>query len=236
MPEFMLGNRSDSSGKLALPTGDAILDHATGGGIRLGELWVVGVSDDTVKHDWATQIARHIARGGFGVALNLPQKDAKYIFTLVQSEIAGIPVDRIRPGISDDDYQRLMESLEETSALPIWIDDTYPQNFVEVRGKLYGLVREEKLRCLIIDYLYPMTGNSVASRQDIAESVAEFKKMATSYEIAIIVIVQSKIEGVNQRTSVLQELADICLDSGADLVALLEEDGMEGVGGIRELM
>ena len=232
MSEFILNESRKDNSSPAIPTGDQVLDGVMGGGIRPGEVWIVGISDDTIKHDWATQTARNMARAGYGVALNLPDKDAQYIFTLVHSEISGIPVERIRPGFSDEDYNRLKETLPEVAKLPIYIDDTYPKSIAELRIKFASLFADRKVGCAIFDYLAPLNRNPQARSEDLASSTRDFKKLATSYGVGVISFVQPELEGARENEPMLNQLAQPCIENGADLVTILSEGNLLSASGI----
>jgi len=231
MQNFLVNNSRVVNTSRVIPVGDGILDVAMSGGIRKGEVWVVGVSDSNVKHDWATQVARHIARAGYDVALSLPEKDSKYIFELVHSEISGVPTDRMRPGLSTKDFNQLMKTLDVTASLPILIDDTYSKSVHELEAKLKQALIGRQIRCWIADFIQPLSGNPVGRMDEIASNVNEFKKIAVSNDIGVIVFAQSQLEGVSKE-QVLNQLAELCFVNGADLVTLLPEDSQLNVNGV----
>lgn len=232
MSRFVLNDSREDNNRPAISTGDQVLDEVTSGGIRPGEVWVVGVSDDTIKHDWATQTARFMARAGQGVGLNLPDKSAEYIFTLIHSEISGVPVSHIRPGLSDEDYHRLQETLPNVAELTIYIDDTYSKSIVELKGKLRAMLADGKIHCCIVDYLAPLNRNLTAWVEDLAASTRAFKDLATSYSIGLISLVQPKLEGANESKSMLEQLARPCIENGATLVTILSEGDLLNAGNV----
>ena len=58
-----------ANGLRGIPTGFSPLDSYLHGGLRVGELFLVGGAQGVGKSTWALQLARHVAAGGHGRAL-----------------------------------------------------------------------------------------------------------------------------------------------------------------------
>jgi replicative DNA helicase len=138
-------------------------------------------------------------------ALNPALKDniATAIFSLemsneqlvgrAQSNLSGINSSRIIKKQLKVDEVRLVESrCHELDTAPIYIDDTPSLSLIDLKGKARKLVRDKKVRLIVIDYLQLMTVDAGKGNreQEVSMISKGLKALAKELDIPIIALSQ----------------------------------------------
>jgi replicative DNA helicase len=167
------------------------------------------------------------------VIFSLEMSRTEITMRLLSAE-ARIPLHHMRNGsMSDDDWNKLVRSVREVSAAPLFIDDSPNLTMMEIRAKARRLKQRHDLRLIVIDYLQLMTsGKKVESRQlEVSEFSRQIKLLAKELDVPVIAISQLN-RGSEQRTSKRPLLSDLresgSLEQDSDMVILLHrEDAYE---------
>jgi hypothetical protein len=104
-----------ANGLRGIPTGFSPLDFYLHGGLRLGELFLLGGAQGVGKSTWALQLARHVAAGGHGRVLYVcyehPEEFLLERLIAMESALAG-EEDPVGVG----DLRNLLAARAETAA------------------------------------------------------------------------------------------------------------------------
>lgn len=225
----LAANRKD--GMSGLPTGFKELDKLTSGW-QNSDLVIIAARPAMGKTAFVLSMAKNIA-------LDFEQPVA--IFSLEMSNVqlvnrlivnvCQIKGESIKSGrLSDDEWERLDKNHKFLYNAPIYIDDTPSLSVFELRTKARRLVREHKVRVLIIDYLQLMnaSGMSFGSReQEVSMISRSLKGLAKELNIPIIALSQLN-RGVETRQGTegkRPQLADLresgAIEQDADIVCFI---------------
>ena len=127
--------------------------------------------------------------------------------------------------LGDDDFNLVVNTLDELSNLKMHIDDTAGMSLLEIRSKARRLKREHGLDLLIIDYLQLMQGSGGENRQqEISEISRGLKSLARELDIPILALSQLS-RSVELRAEKKPQLSDLresgSLEQDADIVMFL---------------
>lgn len=189
--ELMFSNRElEITGE---PTGLKALDKVTGGWQKT-ELIIIAARPGMGKTALVVTCIKNAAELGVPVGLfSLEMSTNKVVRRLISSD-SGIPLEKvIKPkSLNNYEWDRVAESQERLSKLPIYIDDTIGLNLMELRSKATRLVLEFGVRILVVDYLQLMSdsrsdGNREAEISRISRSL---KALAKDLDIPVIALSQ----------------------------------------------
>jgi replicative DNA helicase len=201
-----------------VPTGFNDLDEKTSG-MHEGELIIVAARPGMGKTSYVMNIACN-------VAMTIPEQapgeeitlDARYgvmVFSLEmpKEQLAQrmmcaegrVNLSDLRKGqVAGEKWDRLVESADRLSQLPIWIDDTPAISLLELRAKVRRQQHEfdrrfpgtdkwkQKIGLVIIDYLQLMRGreNAQSREQEISEISRGLKALAKELHVPVIALSQ----------------------------------------------
>jgi len=145
--------------------------------------------------------------------------------------VCQIPGEKIKNGqLEKYEWEQLDYKIKELFGAPIFIDDTPSLSVFELRTKARRLVKEHKVKCLIIDYLQLMnaSGMNFGSReQEVSMISRSLKGLAKELNIPVIALsqlnrgVESRVgsEGKRPQLSDLRESGAI--EQDADMVCFI---------------
>jgi replicative DNA helicase len=213
-----------------IPTGLRDLDERLDGGMRPGELIVIGARSGMGKSALAQSIGEHVA---------LAERKSVGIFSLemaksgwhnrLLSSLGQIHLSRIRrpERLKEHDWPNLAEAVEKLRQSPIHINDQGGLNINQLRAKSRALARRAgKLGLIVVDHLGLTTGTDKSAKRNyqVAEVSGGLKSLAKELGCPVILLVQIKRD-VDERSDPMPQLADL-RDSGdiendADIVAFI---------------
>ncbi|MGZ4595076.1 MAG: DnaB-like helicase C-terminal domain-containing protein [Actinomycetes bacterium] len=234
----------------AWPTGFPLLDTYLGGGIRAGELCLLGGPQGLGKTTFALQIARNVARGGGSCAMLSYEHDATTLLErLVALEagellgVDGVPLRRVREAL--EDVSMTSGSLEERLATTLGGAEavagvrTYAERMMLHRslGSMTDLdaIREvvqatidrtERRPLVVVDYLQKVFVPKMAVEEERVTVVVEgLKDMALDLEVPVVAIVAADKEGLGpgRRVRVHHLRGSSALAYEADIVLMLND-------------
>ena len=130
-----------------------------------------------------------------------------------------------RGELTQEEFQRLVESSSDMASLPLHIDDTPALSIAALRSRARRLKRVHNVSLLVVDYLQlvrPSNNNSQTNRvQEVSEITQGLKAIAKELDIPVIALSQLS-RGVESRDDKRPQLADLresgSIEQDADIV------------------
>ena len=223
--------RSRSAGeRVGVPTGFADLDRLTGG-LRPGQLVVLGARPSVGKSALALDAGLHVARTT-GPALFVSAEMAGLELGSRVLAGGGVASDRLLAGRLDDlDFARLETRRAELSAVPLFIDDAPGTTLIAIRARARRQAARGGLALLIVDYLQLIGAERRGTRREaeVAEISRGLKALARELHVPVLAVAQLN-RAVELRADKRPMLSDLresgSLEQDADVVALLHRPGV----------
>ena len=217
--------------------------------------FVTGVPTDFKDFDRLTSglqpsdliiIAGRPSMGKTALALNIGYNAAKRtgkaiaVFSLEMSKQqlgirmlgfdASINATQLRTGfLRDKEWERLTDSANRLTELPIFIDDSSAISVLEMKAKCRRLKKTHDLALVIVDYLQLIQGRkSAESRQiEISEVSRMLKALAKDLNVPVMALSQLNRK-VEDRPNKRPQLADLresgAIEQDADVIAFIYRD------------
>lgn len=181
----------------AIPTGLDELDKITLGGIRAGELWIVGGLPGRAKTSLARAMGRTASKNGIPVrvqTIEMPDTDWNALDVAFE---AGIPAWKLRnPNfISREDKDALYKAIELVQCWPMTVDDAGSIHIRQLIAKARLAVRKRGTRLLIVDYVQRIKSDDKEVRHRIGNSAGELAEFAKETGCAVILLSQLSRQG-----------------------------------------
>ncbi|MBG0819071.1 replicative DNA helicase [Planomonospora sp. ID82291] len=243
--------RGDDSTRAPLPYRDLT---ALLGGLRAGQLVIVGARPSVGKSVVALDIARHAAlQHGLPVYLaSLEMSRGELANRLLAAE-GRIPLTDLSNGtLSDEQWGRIAQVSARLAEAPhLVIDDTTNVTVERLRAQLRKMARRADIgpaRLLVVDYLQLMRPLQTAGRKtaenrqvEVAEMSRDLKLLAKEFAIPVVVVAQlnREVEHRADKRPVISDLRESgALEQDGDVVILLyrNDDPAAGVVGELELI
>jgi len=227
---YRLIEKRDSAYITGLETGYYELDDLTCG-LQKGEMIILAGRPSMGKTSFAMNIAEHIGLNNkipVGIiSLEMTQQKLAEKFLCGTSEIDQQYARRGILGIKN--FEKMIETANRYSSAEIYIDDTSSLTPLEMRSIARRMLRQHKIRILIVDYLQLMHGGKRAeSRQQEITEISRYIK-ALSKELDIPVLILSQLNrapegraGHRPKMSDLRESGSI--EQDADVVMLMHRE------------
>ncbi len=218
---------------VGVPTGFTDLDRLTGG-LQRSDLIILAARPAVGKTSLALSLAHNAAvKYKQSIALFSLEMSKEQLVQRILSMDAGIDQQHLRTGwIEDDEWERVVMSIETLSEAKIWIDDTAGISTVEMRSKARRLQTEHGIDLVIVDYLQLMQSSVGGSRnrnreQEISEISRNLKGLARELNVPVLALAQLS-RAVESRQSKVPQLSDLresgCLAAGTPVY--LPEEGI----------
>ncbi len=211
-----------------LKTGFRDLDKITAG-FQKGDLVIVGARPAMGKTTFAQNLAYNIASiNNKGVLFFSMEMAANEIVDRLISEVSGVKNWNIRTGnLSDEEFQKIGDAMDEMDNLPIYIDDTSSMTIVELRNKARRAMHDHDIGVIVVDYLQLIQGSDryKGNRvQEVTEISRGLKILARELEIPVIALAQlsRNVTGRDNPRPILSDLRESgSIEQDADLVMFL---------------
>jgi len=144
---------------------------------------------------------------------------------------ANINMQRVRSGmLSDDEWIKLGDCINDLSNCRIYIDDTSSLTPSQLRSRCRRLMMEQGLDLVVIDYLGLMTTDSRAENRqlEVSEISRQLKSIALELKIPVLACAQlSRAPAArNDKRPLLSDLRDSgSIEQDADVVMFLHREG-----------
>lgn len=183
-----------------LPTGFLPLDEFTGGGIRVGELWIVGAAPSRGKTTLARQIACHTVRRGTPTYVQSGEMDKESWFDVTACLLRRIPATHAREPrlMNSAERDEMQQGIQELAALPLYLSDT---GNIHVDRLLWNAAREKErhgIRLLVVDYVQIVKGPGASRLEQVGNVAERLRVFAKEQKIAVLLLSQmARPEGRN---------------------------------------
>lgn len=216
-----------------VPTGLQELDDLLDGGMRGGEVIILGARPRMGKSALAKTIELNIAKGqGLPVAEFQMEMQNKGGAMRAMSSRASIPLHKLRrpKRMGDVEWTAFTRGIDELRAIPLHAYDRGALNINQLRSQARKLHRRVGgLRLLVVDYFQLMAG--VDPRQlrsaQLEEASRGLKSLAKELNIPILVLA-AVLRGVEKETDQMPQLSDLkdcgSLEQDADIVWFMHRD------------
>jgi replicative DNA helicase len=221
---------------VGVASGFADLDRMTGG-LQKSDLIILAARPSVGKTALALSLAHNSSlRFGHSVAIFSLEMSKEQLVQRLLSMDAGVDSQKLRTGyLSDDEWDRISDSVGKLSETNIYIDDTPGISLVEMRSKARRLMQDRGFDVLVVDYLQLMQGStsSGTSRghenrvQEISEISRGLKGIARELNIPVLALSQLSraVESRNDKKPVLSDLRESgSIEQDADIVMFIYRD------------
>ncbi len=228
-----------NEGLSGVPSGFAKLDKITNGW-QASDLIILAARPSVGKTAFALNLARNAAVDhNIPVAFfSLEMSSLQLAMRLMVTE-SGLSADKIRGGVKlqNDEWTLLEQSIKRLAASPLYVDETPGLPVMEFRSKVKNLVKQKKVRLVIVDYLQLMQGPTESKgvrEQEVAAISRLLKATAKELNIPIIALSQLSRQAVQRQGSggkpVLSDLRESgSIEQDADIVIFIHRPDYVGL-------
>lgn len=209
-----------------IPTGLTDLDERLDGGMRPGELIVIGARPSMGKSALGMTIGVNVAKDqGQPVGVFSMEMPAAQVTNRAMAMVSNIHLSRLKRAerLRDFDWPNISKGVEMLRQTPLYINDASGLNINHIRAKARALKRKRGLRLLVVDYLGLMDGlDPKQPRTYQLEDITKgLKRLAKELGIPILLLVQlsRKVEERVDQMPILSDLRDSgAIEQDADIV------------------
>ena len=219
---------NNESGLSGLQTGYRDLDKITSGW-QNSDLIIIAARPAMGKTAFVLSMAKNMAvDNNIPIAIfTLEMSNVQLIKRLI-SNVASLEGEKIKSGrLSREEEDRLNSRIRNVYGAPLYLDETPGLSISELRTKARRLVREKKVKMIMIDYLQLMnaTGMKLGSReQEVSTISRSLKALAKELDIPIIALSQlnRSTENREDKRPVLSDLRESgAIEQDADIVCFI---------------
>lgn len=213
-----------------IPTGFIDLDFRTAG-LQPSDLILVAARPSMGKTAFVLNIAQYMAfHENKTVAIFSLEMSKEQLVNRLFSLESKVDSQKIRTGnLSDQDWEKLIESAGVIGKSNLIIDDTPGISIAELRSKCRKYKLEHNLAIIIIDYLQLMSGSgkSDSRQQEISDISRSLKSLARELSVPVVALSQLS-RAVEQRPDHRPMLSDLresgAIEQDADVVMFIYRD------------
>ena len=220
----------NEEGIVGVPTGLRDLDDRLGG-LHQSDLIIIAGRPGMGKTALATNIAFNAAQKiqssgkKSSIAFFSLEMSSEQLSTRILAEQSRIKSNDIRRGkISDDQFDKFLETSKNISELPLYIDETPAISIAALSNRARRIKRLFGLDMILVDYIQLMKGtfnNKDGRVQEISEITQGLKAIAKELSIPVVALSQLS-RAVEQRDDKKPQLSDLresgSIEQDADVV------------------
>lgn len=220
---------ADARTGAVIPTGLSDLDELMDGGMRGGQLIVIGGRPGMGKSAMGDTIGDHVAMhhavpvGKFSMEMQNIEGGERAL-----SAVGKIPLHALRrpQRMNDLHWAGLTRGVEMLRNVPIYSNQRAGLNINQIRSKARTLRRRHGLGLLIVDYLQLMSGTDprMPRTYQLEEASRGLKSLAKELQIPVIALVQVN-RGVEKEVDQMPRMSDIkdcgSIEQDADVILFL---------------
>ena len=228
--EMATNAMKNDQGIVGVPTGLDSLDERLGG-LHKSDLVIIAGRPSMGKTALATNIAYHAAKKILdgdkksSVAFFSLEMSSEQLSTRILSEQSRIKSNDIRRGrVSEEEFNRLIETSRNIHELPLYIDETPAITIATLSNRARRIKRLFGLELIVVDYIQLMTTGSKRFEgrvQEISEITQGLKALAKELGVPVLALSQLS-RAVEQRDDKKPQLADLresgSIEQDADVV------------------
>jgi len=220
----------NEEGIVGVPTGLTDLDDRLGG-LHNSDLIIIAGRPSMGKTALATNIAFHAAEKILqsgkksSIAFFSLEMSSEQLSTRILAEQSRIKSNDIRRGkITDEQFDKFIETSKNISELPLYIDETPAISIAAMSNRARRIKRLFGLDMIVVDYIQLMTG-SINNRdgrvQEISQITQGLKAIAKELRVPVVALSQLS-RAVEQRDDHKPQLSDLresgSIEQDADVV------------------
>lgn len=213
-----------------IATGFVDLDYRTAG-MQPSDLVLIAARPSMGKTAFVLNIAQHVAfKLEQPVAIFSLEMSKEQLVNRLFSLESKVDAQKLRTGnLSDNDWERLIESAGVIGKSNLIIDDTPGITIGEMRSKCRKYKLEYGLKMIIIDYLQLMSGSgrNDSRQQEISDISRSLKALARELGVPVLALSQLS-RAVEQRPDHRPMLSDLresgAIEQDADVVMFIYRD------------
>jgi replicative DNA helicase len=227
----------NEEGIVGVPTGLRDLDDKLGG-LHQSDLIIIAGRPSMGKTSLATNIAFNAAQKlqdsgkKSSIAFFSLEMSSEQLSTRIISEQARISSNDIRRGrISDDQFDKFLETSKNIAELPLYIDETPAISIAALSNRARRIKRLFGLDMIVVDYIQLMRGttyNKDGRVQEISQITQGLKAIAKELVVPVVALSQLSRQ-VEQRDDHKPQLADLresgSIEQDADVVMFVYREG-----------
>ena len=227
----------NDEGIVGVPTGLRDLDDRLGG-LHQSDLIIIAGRPSMGKTSLATNIAfnaaKKIQEGAkkSTIAFFSLEMSSEQLSTRILAEQARIRSNDIRRGkISDEQFDKFLETSKDISELPLYIDETPAISIAAMSNRARRIKRLFGLDMVVVDYIQLMRGttfNKDGRVQEISQITQGLKAIAKELSIPVVALSQLSRQ-VEQRDDHKPQLSDLresgSIEQDADVVMFVYREG-----------
>jgi len=228
--EMATNAMKNDQGIVGVPTGLDDLDERLGG-LHKSDLVIIAGRPSMGKTALATNIAYYAAKKILdsgkksSIAFFSLEMSSEQLSTRILSEQSRIKSNDIRRGkVSEEEFNRLIESSRNIHELPLYIDETPAITISTLSNRARRIKRLFGLDLIVVDYIQLMTTGSKrfdGRVQEISEITQGLKALAKELGVPVLALSQLS-RAVEQRDDKKPQLADLresgSIEQDADVV------------------
>jgi replicative DNA helicase len=225
MPQVLreLETQAQSGGLVGLPTGLDPLDMVTGG-LRNGELVVIGALPGAGKTALASQMIVANAETGNGVGVFSLEMSRWDLGKRFLSNVTSVAATKIRNPqfIKKDEWQSLAVGAGEIAQWPVWFDDSGTVSIAELLARARLFITRMKAKLIVVDYLQLVRADARDIRERVGKVADALRQLAKAERIPVVLLSQlRRPQNVNEPPTIidLKESGDI--EAHAHVVLLI---------------
>ena len=220
----------NEEGIVGVPTGLRDLDDKLGG-LHQSDLIIIAGRPSMGKTSLATNIAFNAAKKlqdngkKSSIAFFSLEMSSEQLSTRIISEQARISSNDIRRGrISDDQFDKFLETSKNISELPLYIDETPAITIAALSNRARRIKRLFGLDMIIVDYIQLMRGitsNKDGRVQEISQITQGLKAIAKELAVPVVALSQlsRQVEQRDDNKPLLSDLRESgSIEQDADVV------------------
>lgn len=210
------------SGIVGVPSGVGRLDSHTKGW-NPGDLVVLAGRPGMGKTTCALDFAMGCANHGMGVDVYSLEMDEKQLLTKMAVQKLGMNLNDVFKGmISDEEFIRVAEAMDEIKRMPIWIH-TKKMRWTEIKASARRINAIYDTKMIVIDYLQLVVGDrsKKVREQQVSEISREVKLLAKELDVVVIELCQLSraVESRGDKKPILSDLRESgSIEQDADMV------------------
>ena len=227
----------NEEGIVGVPTGLRDLDDKLGG-LHQSDLIIIAGRPSMGKTSLATNIAFNAAQKlqdsgkKSSIAFFSLEMSSEQLSTRIISEQARISSNDIRRGrISDEQFDKFLETSKNIAELPLYIDETPAISIAAMSNRARRIKRLYGLDMIVVDYIQLMRGttyNKDGRVQEISQITQGLKAIAKELGVPVVALSQLSRQ-VEQRDDHKPQLADLresgSIEQDADVVMFVYREG-----------
>jgi len=217
----------ETSEELHFPTGFKKLDEVLNGGLRKGNLTVLGARPAVGKTSWGQQVILNIAKQRkvcLFASLEVNNRQVYDKFVSINKSIPAWKIARKKLNQPETiDYDISKKELKEINDFIFVVDASQSIKQIELMVKRH--IAKRKLDLLVVDYIQIVKreyNKNISEATAIKEITTGLKDIAKKYNIAVLGLAQINREGVNGKEPTMSDLKGSGgIEEDADCIILL---------------